>query len=162
MFNVGDKVAYPMHGAGIIERIEDKEILGEIRKYFILKLPLKKMDVMIPVENAEMLGLRYIVGKDVVEEVINIFSQEISDMSDNWNRRYRNNLEKIKSGDILEVARVVKDLIIMDNSKGLSTGEKKMLVNTKQILVSEVVLALDSTEEEVDALIDESLKLNNN
>ncbi|MCT4632066.1 MAG: CarD family transcriptional regulator [Firmicutes bacterium] len=159
MFNVGDKVAYPMHGAGIIERIEDKEILGEVRKYFILKLPLKKMDVMIPVENAEKLGLRYIVDMDTVNKVMEIFSQEISDMSENWNRRYRNNLEKIKSGDILEVAMVVKDLIIMDITKGLSTGEKKMLVNTKQILVSEVVLVLDSTEEEIEKRIKDSLKI---
>ncbi|MGB3367212.1 MAG: CarD family transcriptional regulator [Acidaminobacteraceae bacterium] len=150
MFNIGDKVVYPMHGAGVIEGIEEKEILGEIKKYFILRLPLKNMKVMLPVDNIENIGLRNIVTTDVVEEIFVIMEGEKSEMPQNWNRRYRANLEKIKSGDITDVAIVVRDLMILDKEKGLSTGERKMLNNSKQILVSELVLASDYIEKDVE------------
>lgn len=157
MFNIGDKVVYPMHGAGIIEGIEEKEILGEIQKYFILRLPLKNMKVMLPVDNIENIGLRSIVSMDVVNEVFDIMADSKSKMPQNWNRRYRANLEKIKTGDIIDVAMVVRDLLILDNEKGLSTGERKMLNNAKQILVSELVLASDLNEKEVEGKIKQAI-----
>ncbi len=153
MFSIGDKVVYPMHGAGIIEGVEVKEILGEKKEYYVLKLPLKNMKVMLPTENIDFLGLRDIIDESQVQDVLEILATGLSDMPSNWNRRYRANMEKIKTGDILQVAGVVRDLIIMDNEKGLSTGERKMLMTTKQILVSELVLATGSDEINVEKRI---------
>lgn len=158
MFNIGDKVVYPMHGAGVIEGIEEKEILGEIKKYFILRLPLKNMKVMLPVDNIENIGLRNIIDTNIVEDIFVIMEKEKSEMPQNWNRRYRANLEKIKSGDIVDVAIVVRDLMILDSEKGLSTGERKMLNNSKQILVSELVLASDYIEKDVEEKIKSAIE----
>ena len=158
MFQIGDKVVYPMHGAGIIEGVEEKEILGETRKYYVLRLPLKNMKVLLPVDNIEQLGLRMIITADQVNGVFGVLEEDISAMPQNWNRRYRSNMEKVKSGDIYEVADVVRNLMLMDREKGLSTGERKMLTNSKQILVSELCLAQDSTEKEILKLIDDALK----
>ena len=158
MFQIGDKVVYPMHGAGIIEGVEEKEILGETRKYYVLRLPLKNMKVLLPVDNIDQLGLRTIISADQVKGVFGVLEEDISAMPQNWNRRYRSNMEKVKSGDIYEVADVVRNLMLMDREKGLSTGERKMLTNSKQILVSELCLANDSTEKEILKLIDDALK----
>tara|TARA_Y100000588_G_C14126258_1_gene869554 strand:- start:406 stop:885 length:480 start_codon:yes stop_codon:yes gene_type:complete len=158
MFQIGDKVVYPMHGAGIIEGVEEKEILGETRKYYVLRLPLKNMKVLLPVDNIDQLGLREIINSDQVKGVFGVLEEDISAMPQNWNRRYRSNMEKVKSGDIYEVADVVRNLMLMDREKGLSTGERKMLTNSKQILVSELCLAKDSTEKEILKLIDDALK----
>jgi len=157
MFQIGDKVVYPMHGAGIIEGVEEKEILGETRKYYVLRLPLKNMKVLLPVDNIDQLGLRTIISADQVKGVFGVLEEDISAMPQNWNRRYRSNMEKVKSGDIYEVADVVRNLMLMDREKGLSTGERKMLTNSKQILVSELCLAKDSTEKEILKLIDDAL-----
>ncbi|BEP30159.1 CarD family transcriptional regulator [Helicovermis profundi] len=158
MFKIGDKVVYPMHGAGIIESIEKKEILGEIKEYFILRLPLKNMKVMLPVDNIENIGLRPIIGESEVQSVLDLLLKEISDMPQNWNRRYRANMERVKSGNIFDVVEVVRDLLIMDNEKGLSTGERKMMTNSKQILISELVLASDYDEKELEKIIKSYLK----
>jgi CarD family transcriptional regulator len=157
MFQIGDKVVYPMHGAGIIEGVEEKEILGETRKYYVLRLPLKNMKVLLPVDNIDQLGLRNIISEDQVKGVFGVLEEDLSAMPQNWNRRYRSNMEKVKSGDIYEVADVVRNLMLMDREKGLSTGERKMLTNSKQILVSELCLANDSTEKEILKLIDDAL-----
>lgn len=157
MFRVGDKIVYPLHGAGVIEGIESKEILGENKDYYVLKLPIRKMKVMLPIDNIENLGLRDIESDSVLSEVYDILGQDCSEMSNNWNRRYRDNLEKIKTGKICEVAKVVRDLMIMDGEKGLSTGEKKMLVNTKQILISELALIRDKDWSEVEDTIDNAI-----
>ncbi len=154
MFNIGDKVVYPMHGAGIIESIEEKEILGNKQKYYIMKMPIGNMKVMIPLENVEDIGLREVINKEQVNIVMTVLSQDQTDMPNNWNRRYRVNMEKIKSGDILEVADVVRNLIIRDREKGLSTGERKMLNNAKQILVSELVLVNNMDEDEIESMIE--------
>lgn len=159
-YNIGDKVVYPMHGAGIIEDIEEKEILGELKKYYVLKLPLKNMKVMLPVDNVDGIGIRDIIEPSAFESVMDVFRKPDYSIQQNWNRRYRANLEKVKTGDIYEVACVVKDLLTMDNAKGLSTGERKMLSSTKQILVSELVLASDSDEKMIEKLINEALNLN--
>ena len=154
MFKIGDKVVYPMHGAGIIESIEEKEVLGEKRQYYILRLPVGDMKVMIPINNGDGVGLREVVDWDGVEKVFSILRQQCSAMSPNWNRRYRANLEKIKSGDIYEVAEVVRNLIKRDREKGLSSGERKMLENARQILISELVLATELEEEKARSLLD--------
>lgn len=153
MFNIGDKIVYPMHGAGIIEAIEEKEILGEKRKYYIVRLPLGDMKVMIPIDNTENIGLREIIGEKEFEAVVDILKSERSEMSKNWNRRYRANMEKIKSGDIYEVAEVVRNLLLLDREKSLSTGERKMLTNAKQILISEFSLVRNLNEEQAEEMV---------
>lgn len=157
MFNVGDRVVYPMHGAGIIEAIEEKEILGERHTYYVMKLPIGDMKVMIPTDNVTGVGLRGVINRAQVQKVYDILRDQKSKMSSNWNRRYRANLEKIKSGDIFEVAEVVRNLAIRDREKGLSTGERKMLDNARQILISELVLAQGIKEDEANSLLDAML-----
>jgi len=179
MFNIGDKIVYPMHGAGIIEGIEEKEILGEKRKYYMMKMPIGDMKVMIPVDNVEEIGIREIIDEEELEKVLvdnveEIGIREIIDeeelekvldilqgdktkMPQNWNRRYRVNMEKIKSGDIFEIAAVVRNLMLRDAEKGLSTGERKMLNSAKQMLISEIVLVSNSDQEETEKRIDDAI-----
>ena len=158
MFNIGDRIVYPMHGAGIIVAEEEKEILGEKRKYFIMKMPMSDMKVMIPIDSVEEIGIRPVVGDEEIEKVKAILSDEETEMSQNWNRRYRANMDKVKTGDVYEIAGVVRNLVIRDREKGLSTGERKMLSNAKQMLVSEIVLAKEMENEEADNLIEEIIK----
>jgi CarD family transcriptional regulator len=154
VFSVGDKVVYPMHGAGVIEAIEDREILGRRKTYYIMRLPLGDMKVMIPTDNVVEIGLRDIIDRDEVKQVIAVLKDTKTKMSTNWNRRYRANMQKIKSGNIYEVAEVVRNLQLRDMEKGLSTGERKMLSNAKQILISELVLAENIDEDKAKELID--------
>lgn len=140
MFLIGDRIVYPMHGAGIIEQIEEKQILGEVRKYYILRVPCGDMKIMIPTENSREIGVRAVISTDEIEEVLGVLRAESTEMSSNWNRRYRENMEKLKTGDIYNVAEVVRNLMRTDKEKKLSTGEKKMLSNAKQILISEIIL----------------------
>ncbi len=148
MFNIGDRVVYPMHGAGVIEAIEEKEILGVRKKYYVMKLPVGEMKVMIPTDSILRVGLREVIGKERIAEVFEVLRNHNGEMSSNWNRRYRDHLEKIKSGDILEVSEVVRNLTLRDREKGLSTGERKMLESARQILISELFLVqgIDQTE----------------
>ncbi|MDI3280751.1 MAG: CarD family transcriptional regulator [Bacillota bacterium] len=157
-FRIGDKVVYPMHGAGVIEAIEEKEVLGQKQQYYIMKLPLGEMKVMIPLRSVKEVGLRQVIDRKEVNKVFSVLRSQRSKMSSNWSRRYRANLEKIKSGDIFEVAEVVRNLSLRDREKGLSTGERKMLESARQILISEIVLAEGRAEEEVRMLIDQSLE----
>ncbi|HOP70994.1 MAG TPA: CarD family transcriptional regulator, partial [Bacillota bacterium] len=153
----GDRVVYPMHGAGTIEGIEQKEILGKTHKYYVLQLPISDMKVMIPVDNTEEIGLRDVIEPSEVPKVLEVLKQDSTPMSNNWNRRYRTNLEKIKSGDIYEVASVVRNLSARNKEKGLSTGERKMLESAKEILLSELILASDWDREEAISIIEEIL-----
>ena len=155
MFSVGDRVVYPMHGAGVIEAIEEKEILGARKQYYVMKMPLGEMKVLIPTDNISQVGLRGVIGKEKVEEVLVVLQGEMSQMPTNWNRRYRNHLEKIKSGDIFEVAEVVRNLMLRDREKGLSTGESKMLDTARQILVSELILVRGMERFDVNSLLDD-------
>lgn len=157
VFSVGDKVVYPMHGAGIIEAIEQKEVLDRVEKYYIMRMPIGDLRVMIPMSSGDELGLREVIDEKGVEEVFKVLKAETTSMSQNWNRRYRANMEKIKTGDIFEVAEVVRNLSARDREKGLSTGERKMLENARQILISELVLAQDTTEEHVEQQLSELL-----
>lgn len=159
MFKVGDKVVYPKHGAGTIIAIEEKEVLGAKQKYYIIKLPIGEMTAMLPTNKGDALGIRRVIDEEEVNDVINILKGDKSKMSKNWNRRYRNNLEKIKTGDIYEVTEVVRNLTLRDIEKGLSTGEKKMLNDAKQILISELVLAKEMEEEKVEAMISDIFNL---
>lgn len=157
MFEIGDKVVYPMHGAGIIEAIEEKEVLGSKRQYYIMRMPIGNMKVMVPKDNVSEIGLRSVIGTEDVETVMSILREEDTEMSSNWNHRYRANMEKIKTGNIYEVAEVVRNLVHRDKEKGLSTGEKKMLENARQILVSEMVLAQGKEEDQVESLVEDAL-----
>ena len=153
MFSIGDKIAYPMHGAGVIESIEEKEILGKKQHYYVMKMPVGNMKVMIPTKNVKGIGLRDIIDDEGVKKVFDILHKNDINVSNNWNKRYRENMSKIKSGNIFEVARVVRTLMLRDNRKGLSTGERKMFNNAKQILVSELVLAKNLESEQVEVMI---------
>ena len=156
MYNVGDKVVYPMHGAGIVDSIEEKEVLGEKQSYYILKMP-GEVKVMVPTQTAEQHGIRNIIDKTEAEKVFNILEQDETEMEKNWNKRYRDNMDKMKSGNIYEIADVVRNLSFKQKEKGLSTGEKKMLHNAKQILVSELVLAEHATQDEVEELVENKI-----
>jgi len=157
MFSVGDRVVYPMHGAGVIEAIEEKEVLGERKQYYIMRLPIGDMRVMIPTHNVNGIGLRKVISEAEVEEVFQVLRSDRTRMSTNWNRRYRANLEKIKSGNIYEVAEVVRNLFQRDREKGLSTGERKMLDSARQILLSELVLAKGIKEKDASTILDQVL-----
>jgi len=154
MFNIGDRIAHPMHGAGVIENIEEKKINGTTRQYYVLRIPVGNMLVMIPTESCEAIGVRPIMEPGEAQAIIEQIPKIESDMTQNWNRRYRENMLRIKSGDLLEVARVIKGLVERDHDKGLSTGERKMLRSAKQILISEFVLSFDLSYEEVESNID--------
>jgi CarD family transcriptional regulator len=155
MFHIGDKIVYPMHGAGVIEEITEKEILGKRKKYYILKFPIGDMKVMVPVGKVDQIGVRPVIDKSRVAEVFSILNGEPDEMSDNWNKRYRENMDKIKSGDICQVANVVRNLTARDREKGLSTAEKKLLTNARHIMVSELVLTNTFSAEEIEAKLDE-------
>lgn len=158
MFKVGDKVVYPMHGAGIIEAIEEKEILGETREYYVMHLPVGNIKVMVPMKNAKDIGIREVIDEQGVNRVIEILEDKGETESTNWNHRYRANLDKMKSGDVYELAGVVRSLMLRDSGKGLSTGERKMLDNAKQMLISELVLAKGLDEERALQLLDEIIQ----
>ena len=156
MFNVGDKVVYPMHGAGTIDSIDKKNILDEEIEYINISMP-GGVKVMVPRNQAAKQGLRNIISQDEVERVFSVLETDETAMSDNWNKRYRDNMDKMKSGDIYEVADVVRNLSFKQKEKGLSTGEKKMLNNAKQILVSELVLVENTTSNEMEQLVDNKI-----
>lgn len=158
MFSAGDKIVYPMHGAGIICGIEEKKILGEKKEYYIFKLPCSEINLMIPVDSETAVGIRPVADKAVISRVIELLGAASSQMDSNWNRRYRENMEKLKSGDIMKVAEVVRDLMRMERQKNLSSGENKMLMNANQILMSEMMLATGMTSEEVQKVIREAVE----
>jgi len=157
MFNIGDKVVYPMHGAGIIESIDERMVLGEIRKYYILRIAHGNMQVMVPVDGSEQAGLRAIAEPGALDIVLEVLKSESTPMDENWNRRNRDNMERLKTGDIREVAGVVRNLTRVDRIKKLSTGEKKLLSNAKQILSSELAFARGVDENEILAIIEQAI-----
>ena len=143
MFQVGDKVVHPMHGAGVVESIVQKKVDGVTRDYYILRLPNRSMVVMIPTDSSAAIGVRPIVDEAQADRILAAIPNIQVEMTANWNHRYRENMERLKSGDLLEVAWVVKGLTQREASRGLSTGERKMLHSAKQIFISEIVLAKD-------------------
>ena len=161
MYKIGDSVVYPMHGAGVIEDIEQKEILGKMQSYYVMRMPIGDMKVMVPMDNAVEIGMRDVICKAQAEKVLESFRTSETDVIQNWSKRFRDNMGRIKSGDIFEVSSVVKSLMLRDRQKGLSTGERKMLSNAKQILISEIVVATGVTHDEIEQrlanMIDEEL-----
>lgn len=156
MFNIGDKVVYPMHGAGVIEGIEEKDVLGEKQNYYVIKMP-GEVKVMVPTAKASDVGVRDIIDSNTASKVFHVLETNSTQMEMNWNKRYRDNMEKMKSGDIYEVADVVRNLSFKQKEKGLSTGEKKMLLNAKQILVSELTLAENSKKEDIEEMVNSKI-----
>ncbi len=154
MFKVGDRIVYPMYGAGTITDIVESDMLGEMRSYYRVSLPYFKMEASVPVDNAESIGLRGIVDKSEIPEILDVLAGDTEAMSPNWNRRFRENTDKLKTGDIKVVASVVRNLVRADRAKPLSTGEKKLLTTAKQILISEIVCAGDYTADEAEALVE--------
>lgn len=153
MFRIGDKIVYPMHGAGVIESIEEREILGEKKSYYVMKMPIGDMKVMIPISSVGCVGIRDVIDRGKADSVFSELKGKTSEQSTNWNKRYRENMVKIKSGDVFEVADVVKSLMQREQIRGLSTGERKMLNSAKQILISELVLAKNMKPCDIEDLI---------
>lgn len=157
MYKVGDKVVYPHHGAGTVVKKEVREVLGQKREYLTIKILHNDMTVMVPSESAGRAGLRRVIGEEEVERVLGVLRDDMSQMPKNWNRRFKHNRDKMKTGNIFELAEVVRNLAVRNNEKGLSTGEKQMFVKAKKILASELMYAKDMTEEEAAAWLDEVL-----
>jgi CarD family transcriptional regulator, regulator of rRNA transcription len=149
-FEIGDSVVYPHHGAGRVLRKEEKEVLGESREYLTIKILHNDMTVMVPTENAALAGLRRVIDEETVKKVLALLQDECSEMPKNWNRRFKHNRDKIKTGDVYELAEVVRNLAVRENEKGLSTGEKQMFTRAKKILASELMYALEMDEQEVE------------
>jgi CarD family transcriptional regulator len=158
LYRVGDKVVYPHHGAGTVVKKEKRTILGTEREYLTIKILHNDMTVNVPAENAEKVGLRPVVDEDMVEEVLEVLHGSGTKMPKNWNRRFKHNRDKMKTGDIFELAEVVRNLSLRDQEKGLSTGEKQMFVKAKKILASELMYAKGLDEESAAAWLDEVLE----
>ena len=153
-YEIGDQVVYPHHGADKVLKKEMKEMLGEKREYLTIKILHNDMTVMVPCENAGKAGLRRIIDAETVQKVLGVLSADISEMPKNWNRRFKHNRDKIKTGDIYELAEVVRNLAIREQDKGLSTGEKQMYTRAKKILASELMYALEMTEDQAEEHLD--------
>jgi CarD family transcriptional regulator len=153
-YEVGDHVVYPHHGAGKVLKKEKKEVLGEKRQYLTIQILHNDMTVMVPCENAGRAGLRRVIGEEAVAKVLAVLRDDVSQMPKNWNRRFKHNREKIKTGDVFELAEVVRNLAIREAEKGLSTGEKQMYTRAKKILASELMYALEMAEDESEAHLD--------
>ena len=159
MFKIGDKVFYPMHGAGTIDSIDEKEILGNKVSYYTISLP-NEIKVMIPLENTDAVGLREIINEDEANKVLGILESEITEMPENWNKRYNENRDRLKTGDIYEIADIYRNLSLRNREKNLSTGEKKMLLNAKQVLISELSLSSNQSFETIEKRIENKLDEN--
>ena len=146
-------MVHPMHGAGIVERIVEQKVNGVLRQYYVLRLPVRSMVVMIPTDNCQEIGVRPIIDHAEADRILDQIASIQVEFDPNWNRRYRENMERMKSGNLLEVARVIKGLMLRDGERGLSTGERKMLHSAKEILISEIVLAQCVTYEDVEERI---------
>ncbi len=157
MFRVGDKVIYPQHGAAVIKSLEEKIVLGEKKKYFVLRLAHGDLTLMVPVDSTEEVGIREVVSKRDVKKVLDVLREDESRQPSNWSRRYKTNIEKIRSGDVYQVAEVVRNLARREAEKGLSAGEKRMLTRARQILVSEVTFAAGVKEDEAEKMLDKVL-----
>ena len=157
MFCVGDKIVHPMHGAGVIESIVDEKIGRDLVRFYVFRMPVSGLTLKIPTANSEMIGVRAVSSAETIERVLAELPKLSVDMTTNWNHRYRENMERIKSGDLLEVAGVIKALMHRDGERGLSTGERKMLHNARQILLSEVVLAEDVEYADAEARVNAAM-----
>jgi CarD family transcriptional regulator len=156
-FNVGDTVVYPHHGAAVIEAVEIRAIKGEDRKYLVLRVAQGDLTVRVPADNVDLVGVRDVVNAEGLDRVFTVLRQPYTEEPTNWSRRYKANLEKLASGDVIKVAEVVRDLWRRERERGLSAGEKRMLAKARQILVSELALAEKTNEVKAEAILDEVL-----
>ena len=156
-FKVGETVVYPHHGAALIEAIETRMVKGEERPYLRLKVAQGDLTVLVPAENAEVVGVRDVVGQEGLDRVFEVLRAPHTEEPTNWSRRYKANLEKLASGDVIKVSEVVRDLWRRDQDRGLSAGEKRMLAKARQILISELALAEKTDEEQASTVLDEVL-----
>lgn len=150
-YQIGDRIAHPLHGAGVISEIEIKRIEGRDMEYYVLRLPVSDMLIKIPKDTCDVVGVRPILSPEQADCVLSALDSVDVNMNQNWNKRYRENMQRIRSGDLLEVASVIKGLMLRDSERGLSTGERKMLHSAKQILISEIVLAKNCSYTEIEA-----------
>jgi CarD family transcriptional regulator, regulator of rRNA transcription len=156
-FRVGDKVVYPHHGAAIIQGLEEKELYGVTKPYFVLRLAYGDLTLMVPADNTEEVGIRDVIGRKELDKVYKVLRAKECRMPSNWSRRFKTHVEKLRSGDIYQVAEVVRNLARREKEKGLSAGEKRMLSRARQILISEVTFAADVNEEEAEKMLDKVL-----
>jgi CarD family transcriptional regulator len=154
LYKVGDKVVYPHHGAGTVVKKESRDVLGQKREYLTIKILHNDMTVNVPTENADKVGLRKVIDEEMVTKVLKALTGNGTNMPKNWNRRFKHNRDKMKTGDIFELAEVVRNLSLRDHEKGLSTGEKQMFVKAKKILASELMYAKDMEEDEAAEWLD--------
>jgi len=158
VYNIGDKIVYPMHGAGVIEAIEEKMILGKKQTYYIMRMNFTtEMTVMIPTNTCDEIGVRYVIDSTEGAKVLEAFRKEEIVETSNWNRRQRENLQKVKSGDIYQVLSVVKELMYRDKQKGLSTSERKMLNNARQIMITELMLSKVADRDDIECILDDTV-----
>jgi CarD family transcriptional regulator len=157
LYEIGEHVVYPHHGAGVVVNKELKTLLGVEREYLTIKILHNDMTVLVPAENADRAGLRRVISEETVEEVLGVLREDGTKMPKNWNRRFKYNRDKIKTGDVFELAEVVRNLALRDMDKGLSTGEKQMFAKAKKILASELMYALGKEEDETNAYLEEVL-----
>ena len=156
-FDVGDKVVYPHHGAAVIEKREKKSAFGEEKEYLVLRLAYGDLTLMVPADNTDEVGLREVINDEEVEEVFAVLRKKEARMPTNWSRRFKNHAATLKTGDIYQVAEVVRNLSLREKDKGLSAGEKRMLARARQILVSELTFALGVDEAEAERQLDGAL-----
>ncbi|MDR1664529.1 MAG: CarD family transcriptional regulator [Clostridiales bacterium] len=158
MFSKGDKIVYPLYGAGVIEDLEEKEMDGNIQTYYVLRIPVGNLKIMISAGKAESLGIREIYAKDEILGIISSIIGEPIDMPENWNQRYKENMERIKSGKLSEVALVFRNLLVRERERGLSTAEKKMMTTAKQIILSELILSQDVEKARAEEILAETFE----
>jgi CarD family transcriptional regulator len=156
-FRKGDTVVHPEHGAAVVEEVREKEFLGEKRKYLVLRVVYGDLTVLVPTDSTDQVGLRPCVSKNEAKKILKVLTEDESSVAANWSRRFKNNLEKLHSGDPYEVAEVLRNLAIRDREKGLSAGEKRMITKARQILISELAFATGKSEDEAEATIDATL-----
>ena len=157
MFSIGDLVVHPMHGAGVIDDIVRERVAGTTKEYYVFKMPMGGLILKIPTENSQVIGIRKVISKAEADELLDEIPSIAVEHNANWNKRYQENLLRLKSGDLREVAQVIKGLMRRDTLRGLSTGERKMLHSAKQIMISELVLVLDSDYKSVEGQLDRAM-----
>ena len=157
MFNIGDLIVHPMHGAGVIDDIVREKVAGMIQEYYVFKMPVGGLVLKIPTANAQVIGVRGIISREEVQSLLEASPVIPVDTNVNWNKRYQENMLRLKSGNLYEVARVVKSLMHRETQRGLSTGERKMLHNAKQIMLSEIVLVESCDYREIEAKLDRAM-----
>ena len=157
MFTIGERVVHPMHGAGVIDDIVEERIAGVRQEYYVFKMSVGGLLLKIPTANSNAIGLRSIITPQEAEALLCAIPNLETENNANWNKRYQENMQRLKSGDLYEVARVIKTLIHRDRQKGLSTGERKMLHSARQILISELVLTTEQERTDIESRLDAAM-----